>query len=203
VQHLEWAIPVAIVVIWFITTLVKKSEEDRAIQNRRRPVARPAEQEGTPPVVLTEIDRFLSEVNRRRQQAQERQTTARPRQQAQKQAKAPKPRPTVQRTGVKDVPPPAFPTTETSTPSLVREALTQAPVPQLLEVLPVAAEPAPMNVVGILASPISNAPPPTQRTFVSEEFMGMLGNTQNLRTAFILQEVLGQPKAVDYWRKHR
>jgi hypothetical protein len=202
--HLEWLVPVLLLVLWIVSSLLQGLEKERARATRQRSLAdkdRPPGERPTrrPP---SDIDRFLEEVNRRRRQAAERRpasggkekpplpsigpVTAAPRPRA-----APRPASGSPAMPVQPMPSPpakiaqALPVTPVTVAAeilAVASALHQAPAPSASPAQPAAAVPA-----------IS-----TKEESASAElpsFLDLLRTPDNLRTAVILHQIFASPRA--------
>ncbi len=176
-------IPVIIAVAAWILTTILRGEGSRPV--RREPAALGAKSrpEGT-----TDLDRFLEEVNRRRRAADERR--APPAVEMPPAVEAPPPTPPVPR-----------PRPAPTPPSIGRPAPRPAevPPPAVVPVLVVgvvddksiASPPAVRDVPAIGAAP---EPPSLQPATVAGNLRGLMRSRETIRTAVILQEILGPPR---------
>jgi hypothetical protein len=167
-----------------VNSFLRGGEEDRN-KNRPRTTTRGDRPPGEPAPRrnASDIDRFLEEVNRRRRQAAERRPTPEPPRQR-PPSRPPSPPP------VRRQPPPRsverIPTAE-QIPVVEAVATAVAARPPVATAVPAAAA-APQPAI-VLQSPTVQ-PPPAHL----QQLMGLLTAPDSLRTAFMLQEVLGAPR---------
>jgi hypothetical protein len=196
-MHWEWVVPVIAVVLWILSSVIRAPEEPpRNLPRRRLPDGRPA---GEPARPSSEVERFLEEINRLRKRASEEQKTAEAREEEPRAEPPPRPRP--------EPPPtprriPRRPPTVVAPPRRVVVETPPTPVaPPPSVALPVVEG---LEIIGV-ASPLSAAKPaqrlaaPAVAPAVAQ-LRALLTSPQNLQTAVLLQEVLGQPRCR---RRHR
>lgn len=196
-----WIIPAIVVAVWILSNIFGKGEEPQ----RPRPGARRPGQ--APPRPENEIERFLQEINRRRQAAEAQQRD--PSQPMPEPRPTPETRPTpearpvpqqVRRPAPAPPAPKRRPQRPVPTPAqrprrLVDEPiLTVEPVvaPRRSEVVPVVAV-SEVAVAPAAASLLGQAQPVAQSASLAQ-FNALLRSSQGLKTAILLQEVLGQPR---------
>jgi hypothetical protein len=176
----EWVVAVAAIAIWIITSLIRHSEDDSP--RERRPVspggARPPG-EGTPRPV-PEVERFLEEIDRMRRRTAEEQRQGR--------------EPVRKRPDAAGVPPvrrqPA--PARSRLPAVV---LPESPPPKAERQSPVtlqavAVEPAAPPVTPL----VTPATGPRPQSRAAAQLLAMLAQPESVRTAILLQEVLGPPR---------
>lgn len=203
-----WGALIIGAVIWIVGQLLRNSAQQ---EEKRTPAAPGPEDRAAgqrrPAPGSTELDRFLQEVNRRKQNAEQRtraQTENRP-------AVAPSPRSSVDAplaarpAGASSPPPvrrrPSRPAAEGPSTRAPQRRAPAGDVPVLLEVVPVVepSPPAPAPLPTVLPAPSpAKAPafPPTQGKIASpalRQLLAMLGSKNNLRAAILLREVLDPP----------
>jgi len=190
-MHLEYLVPVIVLLIWIINSLIRNAQEER--QNKR-PTRPPGESLRTPGRSQTEIERFLEEVNRRRRQAAERRDSeSTP---VQIQAATTLRRPEV------SVPRPQTVRPVTSRPVPVRPSLDRGKAESIVIAELVSAEPAQSE-----SSVAAAAMPPVAQNFpmaapgeaevtptLRGGLPGILGNGDGLRAAWLIREILGPPR---------
>jgi hypothetical protein len=183
----EVLIPVIAIAVWILSSLLRGSEDDRQVNRPRAgnggrdPEAGPARRP------VNDIDRFLQEVQRRRQSEPPTRTPPPPR----PMPEAPVPSPRSRR---RAVPPAEFPPLRPAPPP---------PRMEPVEVEAVVVVPAPVPV----ARPAERAPrppeppPPPPRPAPSVpvssaggQLMALLRSPQTLQTAVLLHEILGPPR---------
>jgi hypothetical protein len=202
--HWEWLVPVLLLIFWIVSSLLQGLEKERARANRQRSLPggdRPPGERPTrrPP---SDIDRFLDEVNRRRRQAAERRPASGDREKP--------PVPAVGRAAVMPRPRPS--TRPASEPLAVPAKRIPSPpgkIPQVIPVTPVTAAAEILAVASALQEAPAQTPPSTGPgpavtpvTAIVESvatelplFVELLRTPDNLRTAIILHEVFGRPRA--------
>lgn len=168
-----WAIPLIALVIWIIANVARGVEAGRKDQQPGpRPVQRPRP-------ATTEIDRFLEELNRRRQQQR------RPPERPAERRPGPRPRPTPGR----PQPPPPQPVVVVPVPTV------ELVVPEVLPAQPVRpAEPSPPSFTHPPQPPPA-AGQPREIPAHLMELLRLFRSGQGLRAAFLAQEILGPPRS--------
>jgi hypothetical protein len=184
--HLQWLIPVILIIIWVVNSFLRGNEEERN-KNRQRPTPRGDRPPSEPTArrSTSDIDRFLEEVNRRRRQAAERRPTPEPPRQRppSRPPSAPPPRRQPTSRPVERIP------TAEVIPVVEAVATAVAARPPALTAQPAAtAQPTP----GAVNASVPVVPAPMQ------QLMGLLASPENLRTAILLREVLGPPRCRRY-----
>jgi hypothetical protein len=183
-MHWEWIVPVIALALWIISSLVKTAE-DRSKQ------AGPGEPlpPDSPPRPLSEVDRFLEEINRMRRRQDEEQRQETPPQRREPLATPPSP------VVVRQVEPTTAPNFEK--PVVVEEK----PRPRTIirhrrpEPRPTQFKPsAPVPAAPPLPPPPPSVPPARPYSPAVAQLQALLRSTQSLQTAILLQEVLGPPK---------
>jgi hypothetical protein len=162
-----WIVPIIAIAVWILSSLIRP--EEKAQRNPLRPRRWPNEDRGgmdQPSRPVSEVDRFLEEINKLRKKAEEERPAE-----------------------VVEVPRPAPPRLQRPKP--VVEVVLPASIPTLppvvvevLEVLPVAVPP---------AAPVVQMPASRPSPAVSQ-VRAMLRTPQAVRTAILLQAVLGPPR---------
>lgn len=183
-MHWELLFPVIIVLIWIVNSFLRGNEEEKP-GPRRRPLpgneARPGQVPRRP---VSDIDRFLEEINRRRRESIERRPS-------------PAPRETV--VLAEPIAPPPARSRPPSRPSVPRPAAKPAPKrPSLrmterepvVEVLPIE-EPAPAPPPSAYTFPVTG--PSTEPAAGQKSLQDLLRSREGLAAAFLLQEILGPP----------
>jgi hypothetical protein len=218
-----WLLPVIALGIWILSNLLTNREEEK---RPARPVRRPAagDESGRPQQpVLTDLDRFLQEVNRRRQAAEAR--AANPAQArppvpapvpiAERPARVPRPEPAPPRVRPVPTSQPARRSTPRPSPPVRRSSTRDEPplalpvevvvarasdrVPERAAIIFPAAAPAPV------APPNSpeEAPPPVRRSQSSGSLRELLTSRDSVRTAIVLREIFDPPLAARTGRTPR
>jgi hypothetical protein len=210
-------IVVVVEAVWIISSLFRGSDDDRkALQ--RRPVVREGESPNPrerPP--MTNVDRFLEEINRRRREAAERQAgtgqTAAPAQNRSRAASPRPERPPQRRPGSAPVivatpPVPAAVVARQSNPEVGRDKRRSRAEPLEVELdMPASALPpgaavaAAHSVVPATPSkpqPAQLATPATltqtrRPSLIMDQLLPLLRNRRNLPAALALNEILGPP----------
>jgi hypothetical protein len=204
VDNIHWLILALFLVGWFVNNILRGNEEERAANRNRRLQGGDRPMPGrTTRRTVSDIDRFLDEVNRRRRQAGERRpdpvkekpsvgasgsassTVARPRPQVRPPTVRPAPgqpsrpaiEPTIQR----------FPQTE---PPAVVEVVEVAPAVPAFTSQGQATASAPLPLLSSVA-----APPPSPAVTQLTPF---LSSPENLKAAFMLREILDKPRCRRY-----
>jgi hypothetical protein len=185
---LEWLIPIVVLLIWIVSSIFKNTEEDRAAARKREAAGQIGE--GRPsrrPV--SEIDRFLEEVNRRRRQVAERERVPAP----PPAARPPRSAPRSQATRT----PSATPVARRSSPRaserpipveavvVAEVARATAPIAQVVD----AQERQPLPPLAPSPLPEVSAGPNPVLTQLST----FMQSNDSLRAAMLLHEVLGPP----------
>jgi hypothetical protein len=180
---MDWVmfiIPVIAVGIWAIKTAIEKGAE------ANRNVPQPARPGGPRRSASSEIDRFLEEVNRRRQEQQ-------------RQSRRPAPPPPSRTIEVEVEAQPAPRPRPVYRPRPSMPPPIRRPVPEPIVVVAEPAIPEAIAVpatVSLATALITTAPPRVVRPVspLIQELQGMLRTPRSLRTAFVLTEVFGKPK---------
>jgi hypothetical protein len=192
--RLEVLIPIIFIAVWILSSLLRKAEEENKTDRARR---LPGGQGGPRPTrrPMTEIDRFLEEVNRRRQ-ALERQGTQgtspkTPAPGGSSPVVVPGPRARSTRQPATRVPPPP--------PVTIRVPSQNVPsrAPELEPILLEVAQPTPSPLPSLLApgSPImSREPDARDLSAVASQITTLLSAENGLRNAILLHEILGSPR---------
>jgi len=179
----EWVmliIPAVAVAIWAIRTAMEKgAEPNRNLPPQGRPAGRPRS-------ASAEIDRFLEEVNRRRQEQQR---------QARRPVEPPPARPvTVE---IEPTPPSRARPVYRPRPAVPPPVRRPIPEPVVLAVAePVIPEVIAAPTVANFTSPTMAPQPPRVSRPVPpymQELSAMLRSPKSVRTAFVLTEVFGKP----------
>jgi hypothetical protein len=207
-------VPLIAVAVWIISHLLRGNEPEKKPPLRaRQPGEDPQGRQKEP---LTDLDRFLREVNRRRQNAEERRTgpVAKPAV-VSAQPVAERPRPSMPKP-TRTAPPPrrqanrpaATPPRSSSQPAFKPEPLTVLPADDRTErALPLPASeqtplafPTSSEVIRIatpaaLATLAKLAPPVKQLTDVRVQtpLIALLSSPESLKTAIVLREIFEQP----------
>jgi hypothetical protein len=170
--HLEWLLPI-LLAFWILVNLIRKTEEERRSRERGTQDAERPPAPSRPRRANTDIDRFLEEVNRRRQ-AGERKPRARP-----------ETRPGTPRIPV-PVPPPRLEAPPPIRPPVLQavEAVLAIPVAQPVEA------PKRPAVVPARETKAAAAPRPAGPSAV---ILDLLRSKESLRAALILREILSPP----------
>lgn len=200
----SWLIPVVAVAIWIIGQVARNAAEQQKKPGQRPAAARPRN-------AKSDIERFLEEINQRRQQ-QQRQQTQQQQQQPRRQQPASQPsatsgasRPAQERRPAETSRP--KPVTRTR-PEPARPRPAEPPVLARVLAPPPASEPPmialpadaravePQVVAAAFLDPRTAAMPiqrpiPTHLT----EVRRLLKGPQSLKTAFVLTEILGVPRS--------
>ena len=185
-----WIIPVVLVAVWIIGMIVRSREDEQARKNPRPPGNRP----GREPV--TDLDRFLREVHRRRQAGEQQETPERAeRPPVVVEPVAPRPWPIpLERPSAPARRLPRRPETESERQNIPTVIAVAQPMPVMqpsaapvMAALPVAPATLAATVVPAVALP---APPPSE---IQETVGRLLHSSEGLRAAMILQEVFGSP----------
>jgi hypothetical protein len=207
-----WIVPVIALGVWILSHLLRGSEQDKKAPPRGRQGENPP---GRPKEPLTDLDRFLREVNRRRQNAEERRPgpAAKPPTILTAQPVAERPRPSMPKP-VRAVPPrrqagrPApAPNKTPSTPAFQPEPLTVLPA----DGKPLHAISLPASEQTPLAFPTSSeiiriATPAATATLAKmapairqagsspvPPFLTLLSSAENLKAAMVLREIFDPP----------
>jgi hypothetical protein len=209
-----WIVPVIALGVWILSHLLRGNEQDKKAPPRgRQPGENPPGRAKEP---LTDLDRFLREVNRRRQNAEERRTgpaakppivltaqpiVERPRPSVPKPAR---PAPPQRRQAARPVPAPS----KSATPKFQPEPLTVLPADGKTEhAIPLPASeqtplafPTSSEIIRIatpaaLATAAKMAPAIRQASTTSTPppFLTLLSSAENLRTAIVLREIFDPP----------
>jgi hypothetical protein len=195
---LEWLVPIIVLLIWFVTNVLRGAEEERT--SRRTPPFPGGERPGggrPSRRPASDIDRFLDEVNRRRRQAMERRPP--PRQErlppplevptalagtrsparpggARPGMPAPAPRPVLERR----------PERGESAESLIVEVVPASPTPR-----PEAGPIQPAAALPSTRSTLANPPPAVPPA--QAQLTALLQSPDSLCAAFMLREILDRP----------
>jgi hypothetical protein len=189
-MHLEYLLPVVIFLIWIINSLIRNAQEER--QNKR-PTRPPGDGLRTPGRSQTEIERFLEEVNRRRRLAAERRESESAPVQIQAATALRRPEVSVARPAtVRPATPRPIPTRPSDRGRaegiVMAELVSAEPVRSegavAAAVRPLVAQSVPATAPGEAEV---TPPPPGGLT-------GILGNSDGLRAAFLIREILGPPR---------
>lgn len=187
-RNWHFIIPIIAVAVWILSSLIRGAEEQRV--RRPRPQRDPEEPaDGTRPRRSpSEIDRFLQEVQRRRQEGEERRP---PRE-------APKPLPPAEEVLVA-IPVQEVPNRRTPRADRPRRRPAESrPIP--------VAQPVPVVPPPVLETQFRESPPPPgpeaasqptaaekKREAMGKQLRELLNSKQSLATAFILREVFDRP----------
>jgi hypothetical protein len=188
-MHLEYLVPVILLLIWIINALIRNAQEER---QTKRPTRQPGESLRTPGRSQTEIERFLEEVNRRRRQAAERRGSESTPVQVQavttlRRPEVSVPRPQIVRPAMPQPLSQRLPPDRGKAESIViAEIVSAAAAPKGSSV---AATPPTLQNVPMVAAPEAEGAP-TQRASLTD----ILGNADGLRAAWLLREILGPPR---------
>jgi hypothetical protein len=196
-----WVVPVGIVLFWIINSLFQGAERERARLNRPRSLPGGERPPGErvrrrPP---QDIDRFLEEVNRRRQAAERRPGSS-----GKERSSGPTAGPTVP--GMR----PRIPQRPVTRQPAVPLQPAGSALGRIPEAIPVTEAVAAAEVLAV-ASALQAAPLPTLAREIkppsasvskageklpsdTPPFVELLRAPDNLRTAVILQEILGRPR---------
>jgi hypothetical protein len=192
-----WIIPIIAIAVWIIGALVRgrENEQNRQPGGPLNPGGRPRTREP-----VTDLDRFLREVHRRRQAAEQKEALERSPSPPVIVEPVPSPPPFVLQPAEEGRPQtgrpvrrPRGPEAAENIPTVLPVAppttvLTLSPLPELA-VLPAFTPPVSPEVIPT-ALPSAKAPSPIKR-----EVWGLLKSADGLRAAVILQEVLGPPRS--------
>jgi hypothetical protein len=193
-MHWEWLVPVLFIVFWIVSSLLQGAERERARMNRPRSLPGGDRPAGTPRRPVSDIDRFLEEVNRRRRQAAEGRpvptSTGKPPVAIPgREAPGARSRVSTRPTGRPAVPPSAkipeaIPVTQTSAAAEVLAVASVMHAPAVRDFPAAQAAPAPSGG-SVAAETTPSALPP---------LADLLRAPDNLRTAVILHEIFGPPR---------
>jgi hypothetical protein len=206
-----WIVPVIALGVWILSHLLRGSEQDKKAPSRGRQQGDDAP--GRPKEPLTDLDRFLREVNRRRQNAEERRPAAKP-PILTAEPVAERPRPSMPK-AARPMPPrrqagrPApAPNKTPSVPAFQPEPLTVLPAdgktahavplpaseqtplafPTSSEIIRIAT-PAAVATAAKMAPAIKQASSPSTPT----PFLTLLSSAENLKAAMVLREIFDPP----------
>lgn len=183
-DNFYWIIPVIGLAVWILSQLVGKSEEPK----------RPAAGGGQAPQVDSEVQRFLDEINRRRQKAEGTQAEQRQEQPIQQVQEPPRPKPEPPRRESKP--------TQAPRPAKRRAEPRMETIPAVLLV-------APPKALSVQASDVAYALSlpalPAVPTFAPtrtdrpgspavNHVRSMMKSQAGLQACFLLQEILGPPR---------
>lgn len=183
-MHWEWVVPVIVLVVWILTNVLRPSEEQNKLQQRRQ--LPDQEPDGRKP--QTEVDRFLEEINRLRRQSAE---------QTQPQPEQPRPVPRAEPVvpEVRRAPPQVRPQPQPQRRTQEAQARRPEPRRQKTQV----AQPVLEVVEALPAAPtVRPKPAPGVRKTASPAVSllhGLLRNPASMQAAVLLHEVLGPPKS--------
>jgi hypothetical protein len=187
-MHWEFLIPVIAIIVFIVSSLLRGGDDEPA-----RPVQRQGAGRGQPPNrPVSDIDRFLEEVNRRRRQAAAQGEVATGKQlPVPPRARPASTPPTVRRPSERPLPPP--PPARVPPPPPPPPPPVAAPVPL--------AVPVPAVVLPALRPiPVQAVDTSRSRSPAAEQVVAMLRTPQQLQAAFLLREILGEPRCL---RPHR
>ena len=184
-----WTIIIVAVAMWFLSNLFRGGEDERAKGDAKGPPRRTPAGRGRP--AGNDIDRFLEEINRRRKQAAERESTRT--QPPPPPAARPRPRTRTARPEAERGA--AIPMVLPVEPARREAVRRPAPPPEPAKpqaVRPVEQSPAPVSAVAQenVAPVLTVRPQPPALT----QLQSLLRTPQSLRTAFLLKEILGPPR---------
>jgi hypothetical protein len=210
-----WIVPIIALAVWIISYLLRGNEpEKKPMQRVRQPGDDP---QGRPKEPLTDLDRFLREVNRRRQNAEERRTgpvakppvvtaqpveerprpsmpkPARPAQPPRRQASRPAPTPpkkTTTQPAFKPEPLTVLPADDRTERALPLPASEQTPLafPTSSEVVRIAT-PAALATLAKLAPPVKQV----DDAIVQTPLMSLLSSPKYLKYAIVMREIFEPP----------
>lgn len=174
-----WWIPLIAVGIWIIVNVVRGLETARKEMPAPRPVDRPRP--------ASDIDRFLEEINRRRQEQEQRRPVEPPPVRRQKPIPRSSQRP--QR------PAPSRPRRPVAEPMVAMPVPAAEPIPEVLPALPV--ESALPAAHGSLRVTIPTLPLPQRGVLPAHlvELQRLLGSAQGLQAAVLAEQILGPPRS--------
>lgn len=162
--------------VWVLFNLFRGAEEELRDEGRR------TEKHGRSESLSSDVDRFLEEINRRRRDAMARETGAPSAEPPERR----RPSPATQREAPQR-------RRQETIPTVVPVSRGRSAPPPVVELV---VEPVvtPVDLTPLL--PTSPSPSTTERTVspAVTQLMKLLRNPQSLRTAFMLQEVLGPPR---------
>jgi hypothetical protein len=212
----EWLLGIMVIaeMVWILSSLFRGNEDERRGQGQRPgPHRGEGAAPGRPRAATSNVDRFLEEINRRRREAAERPNIPR-----QPGAPAMTPRPPVRSQGPRRLPLPSDDPARTRAPRLPAggaglPSVKSAADKDIAEIV-VVGEAVPSTQQGprrkgppvashsVIVGEARQAPilavPPTPTGKIESPPLALLSqllrNTEMLRTAFVLQEVLGLPR---------
>jgi hypothetical protein len=185
-------IVVVVEAVWILSSLFRNKEEEKARQQGRMPPRVQTVGENRPRSTPTNVDRFLEDMNRRRRESLERESTEARRLTPRRDVPrpAPRPRPTQPAVEVIVLPAPAGPGRVGPVPVFVAEAARAAPIVEARPTDTFVGSQVTTTFHGNASSPSSSqAPTSTPPNWILHH----LRNRDMLRSAMVLQQVLGPP----------